>query len=173
MEKSTEPLLQNARTTDKPKKPTGKDARLGMVPRRLNYRDRLLILFAVNSHFRKKQGAGIADSERIRKIQEILDVEGVENYFQAVSESMTEEMLAYKQAVEAQLNRQPGAPEAPKPGKKPRASKADQRGKEATFHLPPKVDTLIQDAIKAAQFDPTDAEYVIELCKKYQITVEE
>ena len=172
--KPGKPLLRNARsTTEAPKEPKGKDERLGMVERRLNFRDRLLIFVSVTNFFRNKKGAGLADSERIRKINEILDVESVQSYFDAVNDSLTEEMLAYKHAVELQLNRKPGDPESQKPGKKPKTSKTDQRGKEATFYLPPKVDTIIKEAIQAAQFDPSDAEYVSELCKKYQISVEE
>jgi hypothetical protein len=166
-------LLKNTRSTDVPAAPEGEDKRLGMVARRLNYRDRLLILRVVGNFFRKKQGATNAEAERIRKMNEILDPESVENYFDALTLSMTAEMNAWKGTLDAQLNHKPGEPEPPKPGKRPKSSDLDLRGKESTFYLPPKIDSLIQDALKTAQWDPSEVEFSSELCKKYQIAVEE
>jgi len=106
-------------------------------------------------------------------MNEILDPESVDSYFESIDLATNSGLIAWRRSLEAQLNKKVGEPEPTLPGKRPKTSKAELRGKDSTFWFPPKVDSLIKDAIVAAHWDPTDAEYATELCKKYEINVEE
>lgn len=147
--------------------PTKKDAHPGCVKRVLNYRDRLLILNAAAESLKGK--GTIVALAKFQKLNDLLDGEGVNDYFDAMDVDFTERAEAWRVAVEARMRDS----KAPKVGPRPRRTRIELRGKDATFHIPSKLDTFIIDTLKKAEIEARHAEFAVELAQKFGVPIDD
>lgn len=161
----------------------------GHVERTLNFRDRNLIFGAVQAYCNDKSRSDYKYRLRIDKIAKLLNIEENIEYFDMLDEWINtkhREWLIVSGRYNAYHNFKAGQVflekvresfpdfdpnvEPPKPGKKPKLTPEEMRGKARAFHIPSKIDAFIIDTIKAYDFKQADPEYVTELCVKYGLS---
>lgn len=146
---------------------TKKDPYPGCVKRVLNFRDRLIILNAVAEDLKGK--GDIKSLARVQKLTELLDGEGVDIYFESMDDDFRQRVEKWVAAAKARE----ANPDEKHPGKRPRRTPAEQRGKEATFHIPSKLDAFIIETLKKAQIATAHAEFAVELAAKFGVPIED
>jgi hypothetical protein len=161
------------------------DAHPGCVERRLTVMDRKLAIEAVESYWRKQakenkaqRDADLKAMSKITKVKELLDVHGMADYFDSISDSLMDRIEAWRRAVaeyeEAFKKATPVDDMPAKPSRRPpKHSDADLRGPEASYWPTSKIDAMIQDAIKDMDWRQFPAEDVMLLSGKFQIKTDE
>lgn len=144
------------------------DLHPGCVKRLLTFRDRLLIFQALNAQL--TQGGDAKTLGRLVKLQELLDLDGVEDYFDVLNKAEAKRLQSYASALQAHIS---DPTRNTDPGQKPGLTNSEELGPEATFWIPTKLDSHISAAIKEAKFAAANAKHVLALLGKYQITVED
>lgn len=144
------------------------DGHLGCVARKLTFRDRLLILQALGAAV--TQGGDIKTLGRLVKIQEILDCDGVDEFFGEVNKNFAKRLQAWATLLERHIK--DPVTEAD-PGAKPEQSEQEEAGPEQTFWIKAKLDEHIASTIGSAKFSGANAKHAVSLLTKYGIQIED
>lgn len=143
------------------------DLHPGCVKRVLTVRDRLLIFHAVNSAL--AQGADAKSLARLVSLRELLDQDGVDDYFSAIDKTHAVKLQEWADKFRAFV----GDRKLDDPGQKPKLTEEELLGHEATYWVKAKLDTYVSETIKGAKFDTSNAKYVVALFEKYGIKIDE
>ena len=174
--------------------PVEKSIPAGCVERVLNFRDRNLIIGACREFCQEKGKGDYKAQAKLDKVSKIISFQETLEYFEMIEDSMEEvtfkwqrernDWLCYQQYMSGSLmaeelkKRAPGVdvgnpPKKAASKKLPEPSPEDQRGPARPFYFPSKIDVWVQDALKAANWQPIAAEYVTELCLKFGLKDED
>jgi hypothetical protein len=140
----------------------------GCVKRVLSVRDRLLIFQALNQGV--QQGGSPQALSRLVSARELLDSDGVDDYYEVMDLDYAKAFSAYSEAFKRHLA---DPVKNADPGPRPKQSEGDKIGHCATYWIKAKLDAHISDALKVAKFDASNAAYVVSLFKTYGIAIEE
>jgi len=166
----------------------------GCVARSLNFRDRRLILFACRTFVmgKERKGSDYKKMSKLDKVVKLLGDEAVDDYFDRIEEDVNSKARlwtkqqnlyvayeAFKSSVmtKAQfLERFPDhdlSVTPVKPGRIPKKTHEEERGKSSVFPIPAKLDVFIETSLKEMQWGDGDAEFVVELAEKYNLPDED
>ena len=137
----------------------------GCVKRDLTVRDRMLIFQALGQGL--QQGGS---PQALSRLRELIDSDGVEDYYEAVDKDYAMAMNAYAESFRKYVA---DPVKNQDPGPRPKQTNSVKIGPTNTYWVKAKLDTHICDALKAAKFDAMSAEYVVSLFAKYGIAIEE
>lgn len=143
-----------------------RDEHPGCVKRTFTVRDRLLIFQALNASV--AQGGDAKTLARLMAARELLDQDGVDDYFAATDKAYALALNAW--ANEFTLFIKSGQQD---PGPKPKQTDEEIIGHEGTYWVKATLDLHIQDTLKAAKFDGSNAKHALSLFAKYGIKVDE
>lgn len=157
--------------SEKPKNP------LGNVPREFTMQDRRLILQSLDAYCKKDNRGDSKHLIKFQRIRTLLRYQELEEYYDMISDHVMDLLekwsKAHKEYAEAKEKGEDWKALERPSRRRPDAEPKDIRGPSVNFPVPSRLDVLIKDAVKAMQFDPSLAEYVVELYTKLDIKDED
>lgn len=193
IENVTREALADAKGVDPAVAPGEQKVPSGCVERVLNFRDRNLLIGACRAFCAKDGHKGIKDQSKLDRMNKLISFDETLEYIAMLDdaqEELTREWTRdkgkykawrdYQEKIvtaEAVLKAFPGM-DLDKGAVKPplrmsENSPEEMRGKERAFYLPSKLDSWVQDAVRAMEWSPFAAEYAVELCAKFGIKGED
>jgi hypothetical protein len=168
-----------------------KKAPEGTVTRTLNMRDRNQIGGALQGYV-KGEKARFKGQYKLDRILKLLCFQETMDYYDMVNDSQAENLFLWQETKAMyfawrnwkggvgtleDLRKQYPKIDSDTPPKKPsihppRLSEEEERGPAREFFIPSKLDSFIQDALRATEWNPYAAKYVVELMVKYGIIPE-
>lgn len=182
-----EKVLEAAAAPPPPEQPSG------TVKRVLNFRDRNLLMGACRAWCDKDGKGDHKAHSKLDRLDKIISFQETVDYFTMIDDFLEDALfkwqaqrnsyLSFRQyeagglALEELKKKAPGVDAGSCPAKpskaQPVATSAEMRGKERAFYFPSKIDAWVQEVLKTATFPSFTAEYVVEMCSKFDIKEEE
>jgi hypothetical protein len=177
MEKNADAAIDKAAGDVAQKDPA--PAKPTVITRELDRLDRFLILEALDNHIGgDKERSRVQGQYRLTKLNRLLDRGEIEEWRDACEYDVRE---ADAKRIEQNVQMRMGNVESIKGAdgkivRHPRLTMPDafrqNRGKRQAIEFEPRLDVLIQDALKAMPFSPNYAEDAVDLCQRYEINVD-
>lgn len=146
----------------------------GQTLRKLHFRDRQLILSAVQQYASRNgdRGGERGDESnykalrKLARLQDILNAEEVDEWYETLEAHLRKRVSEWRTREEERLKNGNGSP----PERPPKLSDEEIAGPEREFVLSTSLDAFVLESLKSARFPTETAKWVDRLYAKYGFT---